>query len=129
MKSDNYKPATYTSLSPYLIVSDAAALIHLLETVFGAKEIRRFSAPDSTLIMHAGVRLDDSIMMLADSTGEWPPAPANMHVYVPDVDATFAAALQVGAAAIQEPVKKDDDDKRGGFQDAFGNSWWIATKV
>lgn len=124
-----YKPATYNTVSPYLIVSDAAALINFLEVVFGAKEIRRFSAPDSTRIMHAEVRLDDSILMLANSTDEWPPAPANMHVYVPDVDATYATALQAGATSLQEPVKKDDDDKRGGFQDAFGNSWWIGTKV
>jgi uncharacterized glyoxalase superfamily protein PhnB len=67
--------------------------------------------------------------MLADSTSEWPPVPSYVHLYVPDVDATYRRALDAGAVSVQEPVQKDDADKRGGVRDADGTTWWIATRV
>ena len=123
-----YKPITYTSVSPYLVVDGAERTIAFLVHVFGATELRRF--PDDTgKLMHAEVRLDDTIIMLADATADWPPVPAYVHVYVPDVDAAYRRALDFGATSVQEPVKKEDDDKRGGVKDAGGTTWWIATKV
>lgn len=52
---------------------------------------------------------------------------AAVHIYVQDVDATYRRALRAGAASVQEPVKKQDEDKRGGVKDAGGTTWWIAT--
>jgi len=52
-----------------------------------------------------------------------------VHVYVSDVDATYARALKAGAESVQVPEKKDDEDKRGGVKDAGGTTWWISTKV
>lgn len=124
----SYKPDGYTTISPYLIVNGAAATIDFLRTVFGATEIRRF--PDATgKVMHAEVRLDDTVVMIADGASGWPPVPSHVHVYVPDVDATYRRALESGATSIQEPVKKHDADKRGGVKDAGGTTWWIATKM
>jgi len=124
----SYKPDGYTSVSPYLIVDGANATIEFLRRAFGAVEIRRF--PDRTgKIMHAEVRIDDSIVMIADGTGVWPPASSHVHVYVSDVDAAYTRALEAGATTVQEPVKKEDADKRGGVMDAGGTTWWIATKV
>jgi len=123
-----YKPDNYNSVSPYLIVDGASATIAFLEQVFGAVEIRRF--PDAgEKIMHAEVRLDDTVLMLADGAEGWPPIPAQIHIYVPDVDATYQRALAAGATSVQEPIKKEDADKRGGVKDAGGITWWIATKV
>ena len=79
--------------------------------------------------MHAEVRIDDTVVMLADSTSDWPPVPSYVHVYVPNVDATYAKALAAGATSVQEPTKKDDEDKRGGVKDVGGTTWWIATRV
>ncbi len=122
-----FKLTGYPTVSPYLIVSDAAATIRFLEQVFGAKLLRSF--PDAQgRLMHAEVRLDDSVLMLADSAPEWPPVPSYVHVYVADVDATYAGALAAGAASVQVPEKKDDEDKRGGVRDAGGTTWWIATR-
>ena len=124
----NFKPENYNSVSPYLIVSDAAATIKFLEDVFGAAVLRRF--PDAAgRLMHAEVRIDDTVVMLADSTPEWPPVGGHVHVYVSDVDATYQRALQAGAESVREPVKKDDEDKRGGVKDTGGTTWWIATRV
>jgi PhnB protein len=123
-----YKPEGYTSVAPYLIVDGAGATIDFLVRVFGAVELRRF--PDARgKVMHAEVRIDDTVVMLADGGEGWPPAPAGVHVYVADVDATYRRALDAGATSVQEPVKKDDADRRGGVKDAGGTTWWIATKV
>lgn len=126
--STPYKPNNYSTVSPYLIVDGASDSIHFLEKVFGAVELRRFPNPDGRL-MHAEVRIDDTVVMLADSTDGWPAVPSHVHIYVPDVDATYKRALEAGATSLQEPVKKEDEDKRGGVKDAGGTTWWIATKV
>ncbi len=123
-----YKPDGYTTVSPYLIVDGASATIEFLRNVFGAIELRRFPDPTGK-IMHAEVRIDDTVVMIADGASGWPPVPTYVHVYVPDVDATYRRALEAGAISVQAPVKKEDADKRGGVKDAGGTTWWIATKV
>ena len=123
-----YKPQGYSTVSPYLIVDGASGTIDFLVRVFDAVELRRF--PDSAgKLMHAEVRIDDTVVMLADGAAGWPPIAANVHVYVADVDATYQRALEAGATSVQEPLKKDDADKRGGVKDTGGTTWWIATKV
>jgi PhnB protein len=124
----SHKPRDYTSVSPYLIVDGANGTIDFLRRVFDAVELRRF--PDETgKLMHAEVRLDDTVLMIADGVPGWPPVPSHVHVYVPDVDATYRRALDAGAVSVQAPVKKDDADKRGGVKDSGGTTWWIASKV
>jgi uncharacterized glyoxalase superfamily protein PhnB len=122
------KPIGYNSVSPYLIVDGAAELIDFLISVFDAVELCRF--PDeSGRVRHAEVRIDDTVVMLADSTEGWPPSTAQIHVYVPDVDQTHRRALAAGAESVQEPVQKEDEDKRGGVLGPGGVTWWIATRV
>jgi PhnB protein len=124
----SHKPEGYTTVSSYLIVDGANATIEFLRNVFGAVELRRFPDPTGK-VMHAEVRIDDSVVMIADGASGWPPVPSHVHVYVPDVDATYKRALEAGATSVQAPVKKEDADKRGGVKDAGGTTWWIATKV
>ena len=126
--SSPHKPANYSTVSPYLIVDGASGTIAFLVSVFGAVELRRFPDADGKL-MHAEVRIDDPVLMVADGGAGWPPSPSHVHVYVSDVDATYKRAVEAGATSVQEPVKKDDDDKRGGVKDAGGTTWWIASKV
>ena len=124
----SYKPDSYSTVSPYLIVDGASATIDFLQRVFAAVELRRF--PDAAgKLMHAEVRIEDTVVMIADGSDGWPPVPSNVHVYVSDVDATYSRALEAGATSVQAPVKKEDDDKRGGVKDVGGTTWWIATKV
>ena len=126
--SPTFKPDGYNSVSPYLVVDGAEATIRFLERAFGAVEVRRFPRPDGT-IFHAEVRIDDTVVMIADAGDAASSRPAHVHVYVPDVDETYRRALEAGGTSVQEPVKKDDPDKRGGVKDAGGTTWWIGTKV
>jgi uncharacterized glyoxalase superfamily protein PhnB len=123
-----YKPDGYTSVAPYLIVDGADGTIAFLVRALGASEIRRHTGADGR-IQHAEIRIDDTVVMIADGVEHWPPVPAHVHVYVADVDAAYRKALAEGATSVQEPVKKGDADKRGGVKDAGGTTWWIATKV
>ncbi len=123
-----HKPEGYPTVSPYLIVDGAGATIDFLVQAFDAVPLRQFPGPGGRL-MHAEVQLGDSVVMLADSSDGWPAHAAQVHVYVPDVDATYRRALAAGATSVQEPVKKEDPDKRGGVKDRSGTTWWIATKV
>ena len=126
--SKNYKPGDSSTVSPYLIVDGANKTIEFLKEVFSAVEVRRFPNAEGKL-RHAEVRIDDSVIMVADGAPGWPTIQAYVHIYVPDVDATYRRALDAGAVSVQEPVKKEDEDKRGGVKDAGGTTWRIATKV
>ncbi|MFN4203980.1 MAG: VOC family protein, partial [Tabrizicola sp.] len=100
----DYKPDAYTSLSPYLIVDGAEATIAFLKAAFGAVELRRFLRGDGT-VMHAELRIDDSVLMLSDPNPPgWPAVPSHVHLYVPDVDAAYRRALAAGAVSVQEPA-------------------------
>jgi PhnB protein len=124
----NYKPAGYSTVSAYLMTQDAQKVIDLLKKVFDAVELRRFDMPDGK-IAHAEVKIGDTVVMFADGSPGYPAFPAWLHVYVPDVDATYKKALAAGAIAVQEPVRKEGDpDRRGGFKDPSGNTWWISTQ-
>lgn len=123
-----YKPASYTSVSPYLVVEDVARIIEFLVSALDAVELRRFTGQDGR-IHHAEVRIDDSVVMLGEASAGWPPSPAHVHVYVSDVDKAYARALAVGATSVQAPVKKNDPDKRCGVKDVGGTTWWLSTML
>jgi uncharacterized glyoxalase superfamily protein PhnB len=84
--------------------------------------------PDGS-VMHAEIRIGDSVVMLGEAGGQWPAIPTFLHVYVDDVDAVYRRALDAGGVSVQAPAQKGDQDKRGGVQDPGGNTWWIATQV
>lgn len=123
-----YKPDGHPDVSIYIMASDAEAVITFAKDVFGAEELFRLARGDSS-IMHSEIKIGDSLIMLSQATEDYPAFPIWLHVYVPDVDDTYANALRRGATPVQEPLKKEDCDKRGGVMDPAGNTWWIATKV
>ena len=126
---NNYKPNGYNSVSPYLVVNGAEKMIDLLKQIFAAKELHRYETPEGSL-MHAELQLDDSVVMLAESSERYPPNKLLLHVYVADVDATFNKAISAGCKSIQEPKRQEGDpDKRGMFEDFSGNTWAVGTQM
>lgn len=123
-----FKPNNYNSVSPYFMVDDANRMVKLLTDIFDAKIHRRYDKPDGK-IMHMELQIDDSIIMLSDSTDQYPANKYWMHVYVPNVDDTFEKAIKLGCEIVDEPQIKDKDpDKRGTFKDFAGNMWSVATQ-
>lgn len=78
-------------------------------------------------IMHAEVRIGDSVVMMGESGGEFTPMPASIHLYVEDTDATYKRALRAGATSLREPADQFYGDRSAGVKDLAGNHWWIAT--
>lgn len=123
-----WKPVSYPSISPYLICRNAEDVITFLEAAFDGILLRRFDRPDGSL-MHAEIRIDDSVVMIGGGATAAVSAPAHVHLYVQDAQSSFARAIEAGASAVQAPARKDeDDDLRGGVMDTSGNIWWIATQ-
>jgi PhnB protein len=127
-------PDGYHSVTPYLIVSDAAAAIDFYKRAFGAKELMRYAMPGGK-VAHAEVQIGDSIVMLADEFPEMgvrsPKSiggtPVSMAVYVEDVDTRFQQALSAGAK-VQRPLKDQFyGDRSGTLEDPFGHVWTIST--
>jgi len=122
-----FKPDGYTAVAPYLLVDGAESLLAFLEQVFDAQRLRCYADPDGRY-MHAEVRIADSVVMLADVPAA-DTVPAHLHVYVPDVDATYARAPAPGATPVRAPDKGHDADKRGGIRAASGTTWWVGTQL
>ncbi len=122
-------PEGYHTVTPYLVVADAPAVIDFTKAVFGAQEKMR--AVGSAGGVHAEVRIGDSMLMIGGGAPElaWrgDPMPSALHVYVPDVDAAFARAFAAGATADHAPRDMDYGERGCGVIDAGGNRWYIAT--
>ena len=123
-----FKPIGYNSVSPYFIVNGGQKFIDLMKEIFNAKELRRNDMPDGS-IMHAEIQIDDSVIMIGDSSEKFPPVQIVMHVYVPNVDETFQKAVDAGCEIVEQPTEREGDpDKRGTFKDFAGNMWSVGTQ-
>src|SRR5690242_19868477 len=119
-------PEGYHSLIPIVSVEGALNLIDFLKQVFNADEEEVYKGPDGRVI-HAELRIGDSVIMLNDATPQFPALPTMINVYTEDVDAVYKRALKAGATSLREPSNQFYGDRTGGIKDAYGNQWWIAT--
>ncbi len=126
--TDTWKPPGYNSVSPYLVTENAQEVIDFLQATLDATPLRRHENEDGS-VLHAEVRIDDTVVMIGEAPQGWSAVPCHLHVYVPDVDATYAAAVENGGESVQAPVKKDDPDRRSGVKGPGGNTWWFSTQV
>ena len=108
---------------PYLIIPNALGFINFMKTVFDAKEQLVIDRTE-TLIMHGELRIHDAVIMLADATEQFKERAAGMFIYVIGVDDIYAKAIANGALMLMKPVKQEYG-YTAGFQDAWGNQWWI----
>lgn len=128
-------PEGYTSVTPYLVVGDAAGAIDFYARVFGAQEVMRMPMGDR--IAHAEIRIGNAIVMLSDEFPDMgmlgPKArggpTASLMLYIDDVDAMFAAAIAAGATQERGVEDQFYGDRSGTFIDPFGCRWMIATHV
>lgn len=128
MSKIHYIPEGFQSVTPYFIVPDGPAFMAFLKQVFGAQERFVSKAPDGS-IMHAQMLLDGSVIEFGQGNHQWPAMRLNMHVYVPDTDATYHRALDAGAKSVREPKDEFYGDRTAGIEDPAGNIWWVATHM
>ena len=112
------------TVTPYLHHNNALGLIEFLKQAFGAQELGVYKSPDGR-VMHAVVRIGDAILEMGETT----PMPAGFYLYVPDADAVYQQAMAAGAKSFLAPADQAYGDRLGVVEDAWGNSWCIATHL
>jgi PhnB protein len=129
-------PAGYHSLTAYLFIKDAAGAIEFYKKVFGAAEIMRMAGPNGQ-IMHAELRIGDSVVMLSDENpqmGAVSPqslggTASGINVYIADVDSVVQKAVDSGAKLVRPVKDQFYGDRSGTLIDPFGHMWSVATHV
>ncbi|MFF7055542.1 MAG: VOC family protein [Achromobacter spanius] len=127
-------PAGMHTLTAHIICEGAADAIAFYKKAFNAEELARLPGPGGK-IMHAAVRIGDSVLMLMDDFAEWgslgPKAlkgtPVTLHLYVKDVDAAMKQAVDAGATLAMPAEDMFWGDRYGQVVDPFGHRWSIAT--
>lgn len=124
----NFKPAGCQQVIPYLVLKDPEKTIVFVKKVFGATEAHISRTPQGQ-IMHASMKIGDSMLMMGGAGEHWPAMPATIYIYVPDVDAAYKRAVDAGAKSMREPQTQFYGDRSGGVVDDQGVQWWIGTQV
>jgi PhnB protein len=128
-------PDGHRTVTPYLTVQGAAKAIEFYKRAFGAHDEGRMDSPDGKRVIHAEIRIGDSMVMLSDEfPGMGARSPqalggttASIFLYVPDVDAAFKRAVDAGAKAVMPPTDMFWGDRFGKLVDPFGHEWAMAT--
>jgi PhnB protein len=129
-------PSNYPRVTPYLSIDGAADAIDFYQEVLGATVRGRMDGPDGK-VGHAELDIGDSVVMLSDAFPDMgaptPKAlggsPVTLMVYLEDVDAAFARAIERGATEIAPVQDQFYGDRSGQFEDPFGHRWNVATHV
>src|SRR5262245_52743357 len=123
-------PKGYHSVTPTLSLTEAAKAIDLYRKAFGAEEQSRFLGPDGR-IMHAEIRIGDSIIMVSDHMPEMgaPVTSSSLWIYTDDTDALYKRAVAAGAKERMPPTDAFWGDRFSQVEDLNGNRWTIATRL
>lgn len=121
-------PEGYHAVTPHLIIRDAARALDFYRDALGGEELFRLPGPDGKL-MHASIRVGDSLVMMNDEM-EGQSAPQTiLHVYTADADALFERAVRAGAKVVMPLDNMPWGDRYGIVADPFGHVWAIASRV
>ncbi len=121
-------PAGFHTITPYIIANQSARLIEFLKNALRAEVITLLKGPDG-LVMHATLRIGDSMLMLSDGRPQYPAKPTDLYLYVPNVDGWYEGAMSAGAESVNAPRDQFYGDRMAGIKDPSGNTWWIATHI
>lgn len=127
-------PEGYHTITPYMYINGAAKAIDFYKKALGAEEIMRHGGPGGK-VMHAEIKIGDSIIMVADEFPEmgvkgpqsYGGSPMSLAMYVNDVDKVFNKAVAAGAKVTRPLKDQFYGDRSGTFTDPFGHTWTIAT--
>jgi PhnB protein len=134
--SVNPIPEGMHTVTPHLVCAGAAEAIEFYQKAFGATELSRVPGADGKL-MHASVRIGDSVVMLNDEMPEWGSfgpkslkgSAVTIHLYVENAEAVFEQAVAAGAKVTMPLDDMFWGDRYGKVEDPFGHQWSIGTHV
>ena len=118
----------FHTITPYLFAENGSRLIEFISAAFGGKVTFLKARPDGS-VMHAEMRIGDSMLMLAEPTGEFGPNPTSIYLYVTDCDSVYQKALDCGGVSVFPIMTLPSGERYGGGRDPSGNVWWVATHI
>jgi PhnB protein len=122
-------PKGFHTVNPYITADGADKVVAFLQKAFGAElDHEPMKRPDGKL-MHATLRVGDSMVMIAEASERAKAMPASLYLYLPDVDAAYQRAIKAGATSVMEPADQFYGDRSGGVTDSAGNQWYLATHI
>jgi uncharacterized glyoxalase superfamily protein PhnB len=121
-------PEGYHTITPYLVVNESLKLVEFLKNAFGA-EVRYQMLREDGAIMHAELKIGNSMLMLSEAMDEHPAMPIMLYLYVEDVDSVYKKAVNAGGISAVEPMDQFYGDRSGAVKDISGNTWWIGTHI
>jgi len=127
-KSVQAVPEGFHTITPYLVVDNAAGLIDFIQKAFDGK-LTFITKEDDGKIMHATMKVGDSIIMISDTMEGTSAQTAMLYLYLENVDSVFKKAVQAKGITIHEPKNEFYGDRAGAIKDEWGNVWWISTHV
>jgi uncharacterized glyoxalase superfamily protein PhnB len=119
-------PTGHNRVCPYLVVSDPKVVIDFVQSTFDGKTLFSMAGPGG-LIMHAEIKIQDSIVMVGGTPDASKAMPSQVHCYVEDVDAVYARALKAGATSLRAPTDMFYGDRISMVKDPAGVTWAIST--
>ncbi|MBL4791079.1 MAG: VOC family protein [Kordiimonadaceae bacterium] len=126
-------PSGYHTVTPYLIVNNADAVVAFLKEAFGAKVLRVTNGPmgadGNTTIGNAEIRVGTSMIMVAEARDGMTAQPMMLYLYFENADAVHAQALKAGGTEMMPIEDMFYGDRHGGVIDPSGNMWFIASHV
>ncbi len=115
------------TITPYFTVENADRLIGFLVAAFDAQLVKDSRYDDNT-VQHARLLIGNSLIMMNESTSDYPANASQMHILVEDADEVYRSALKLGATSLMEPNERPHGDRMAGIKDPCGNVWWLASQ-
>jgi len=131
-------PEGFSTITPHMVVRDASKAIEFYKKAFAAEEILRLPGPNGEGIMHAELKIGDSMLMMCGEMSQEQQCKApeslrgtsiTLHLYVEDVDKAYRRAVDAGATPSMPVMDTFWGDRYGKVTDPFGHQWSIATHV
>ncbi|HTP42899.1 MAG TPA: VOC family protein [Nitrospiria bacterium] len=126
-------PDGYHAVTPNFTFKDSQKAIEFYQKAFDAKVLFLMKRPDGRGVMHATIRIGDSILMMGDESPQCQSAqslggsPISLYIYTPDADALFKRAVTAGGTETMPMADMFWGDRAGSIRDPFGYSWMIGT--
>ncbi len=117
----------YNPVMPYLVVEHAKDFISFTKKVFEATEQIIVPREDGS-VMHGELRLGKAVIMFSEANETYTPFPAGICLIVGNVAEIYTRAMDAGAVSLQD-IDDREYGKSAGFQDSFGNKWWLMNPV
>lgn len=130
-------PEGFTTVTPHLVCNNCAEAIEFYKKAFGAVDLGRMEEPNTKKIVHASMKIGDSMIMLVDEFPNWGTlgpksvggTPVTIHLYVEDADSFVEKAVSAGAEVTMELMDAFWGDRYGKIKDPFGHEWSVATHI